>query len=480
MIDHDRARELGAAAIDFTLGEDEAAELAAHLRECAECRAYEAGLRADAAHLADIAPSDAPIAVRVALEAAISRPVEWRDRRNSRPLMVLIAATLLLAAAIGTIVVGGLIRDEDDPRVELPPLPASPIESSAAETAEPSLPTPGETVAIPTASAAEPGGAPIGETPTPAPQPAVALEAGRWARLNTALDVRSEPGLGAPVVVHLNRGRLAYVIDGTQVAADGRVWYEVLTSRDERGWLSAATSGRALMYQDGVDATVVYCATVRQRPGATVILGNLAIPVQLFEADELAVADLAHARASAELCATMPIVNGSAVSAETDAGFEICGIPTLDAGAWSLRTPEGAVAAIGLPLFGGSSTGGDDPRARLLLLAGGGSGAANDRTVCIDIAIGTADLDGGLDAVFRADACAEVVSLDDAAIVVRGVAPWPTDEYPFERHPGSHVDPAVAAGSQMGVAITIGDGPQPSVTVVPADVGGCGDVSATP
>ena len=176
----------------------------------------------------------------------------------------------------------------------------------------------------------------------------------------------------------------------------------------------------------------------------------------------------------------MPIANGSPTSAATDAAFEICGSPAFDAGSWSLRALSGAVADIGLSLLGGSSAAGDDPRARLLLLAGGGSGLANDRTACIDIALGTAALDGGLDTAFSANACAEVVSVDEAAIVVRGVAPWSTDEYRFERHPGSQVDPAITAGSLMGLAITIGDGAQPPVTVDPAEMAGCGGVNATP
>ena len=60
MIDHDRAQELSATAIDFALGDADREALQSHLDGCPDCRAIDERIRADAHAIADLLMLDAP------------------------------------------------------------------------------------------------------------------------------------------------------------------------------------------------------------------------------------------------------------------------------------------------------------------------------------------------------------------------------------------------------------------------------------
>lgn len=102
MIGHDVARRSAASAIDFELRPDEQAELDAHLRSCATCRAVTAGLAADAAGLHNLDLGPVPMTVRadVAIRAE-------RHGSGGRTWTVLLAtAALLVLVIVGGAAVG--------------------------------------------------------------------------------------------------------------------------------------------------------------------------------------------------------------------------------------------------------------------------------------------------------------------------------------------------------------------------------------
>ncbi len=74
MIDHDRALELAAAALDFPLSDDDREALRLHLDGCAGCRAVDERLRADARAIAGLATQDAPVDLRARILAATAAP----------------------------------------------------------------------------------------------------------------------------------------------------------------------------------------------------------------------------------------------------------------------------------------------------------------------------------------------------------------------------------------------------------------------
>ncbi len=60
MIDHDRALELAATALDFGLSDADRAALREHLDGCPACRAIDGRLRADARRIAELPLLAAP------------------------------------------------------------------------------------------------------------------------------------------------------------------------------------------------------------------------------------------------------------------------------------------------------------------------------------------------------------------------------------------------------------------------------------
>jgi anti-sigma factor RsiW len=106
MIDHLPFRLLAAAAVDETLAPADAAELDRHLVSCAACRRELVGMRHDHQALAELSPVPTAAWVRESLlEAA-------RGRRGAGQWMLLAAAVLLMALAIGAGLVAGALLQE--------------------------------------------------------------------------------------------------------------------------------------------------------------------------------------------------------------------------------------------------------------------------------------------------------------------------------------------------------------------------------
>ena len=124
---HDRALDLVATRVDFALTASERESLDRHLDECARCRRDAAGVAEDARRLAArpvhrLAPDRAAV-MRLSLE---------RPRRGMSPVMVLVAAALLLLLGIATAAVGAeIVRRLEEPRLAVEPVPSVAIVSPA-------------------------------------------------------------------------------------------------------------------------------------------------------------------------------------------------------------------------------------------------------------------------------------------------------------------------------------------------------------
>jgi YVTN family beta-propeller protein len=116
MNNHQRARQLAAAAIDFELAPRERHELAEHLSTCDPCRGFDAGVRSDMAALRSISWRPAPARVREAVSDAVAvseriAPVAVEGRLwkpltsqsfglNRVAVVVALLATLLLSLTL--------------------------------------------------------------------------------------------------------------------------------------------------------------------------------------------------------------------------------------------------------------------------------------------------------------------------------------------------------------------------------------------
>jgi hypothetical protein len=115
VIDHDRALELAASAIDFGLSPAEDAELTEHLASCAACRSTVAALSGDAAAIAALDHEDAPAELRERIRAAVPPAADAdagsaassRQGRTIRfPTRYQRPALLAAAAAVTVAIVG--------------------------------------------------------------------------------------------------------------------------------------------------------------------------------------------------------------------------------------------------------------------------------------------------------------------------------------------------------------------------------------
>ena len=173
-MNHAEFQRMAATAVDFGLSPGERAELEMHRRSCAICREAERRLLDDAEALRRLPQVDAPAELRAAIEWHGLNAVEpYRMHRNARWLVLLVAASLLVTLVMGTVVVGGWLREERDRSVIDPDLTASP--SASASTASPTLP-----IASPSPRAT------ATESPTPTaaatlPPPPTLLSGETWA-----------------------------------------------------------------------------------------------------------------------------------------------------------------------------------------------------------------------------------------------------------------------------------------------------------
>ena len=101
MNEHRRIQELAAIALDFTPSADERTRLEAHLRDCATCRRFAAGLQADQ-ELARARPSrHAPAHVRQAVVAANDRPLPRFSAERLLPVFGAAVIVLAMLAGLG-------------------------------------------------------------------------------------------------------------------------------------------------------------------------------------------------------------------------------------------------------------------------------------------------------------------------------------------------------------------------------------------
>jgi hypothetical protein len=149
--DHDRARELAALEVDFSLEAEDAAWLEDHLRACAVCRRWRHALRADARALSSLPDVSAPHRVRDRVLDDVDR-----RRRSGIPPLFAVAATLVVAIA-GTVLLADLLPGQFGARPPGSPVPptgtVSPTVSST------SSPSPTQTLAASPTPSASPSAA---------------------------------------------------------------------------------------------------------------------------------------------------------------------------------------------------------------------------------------------------------------------------------------------------------------------------------
>ncbi|MFL5667821.1 MAG: hypothetical protein ACJ77U_00390, partial [Chloroflexota bacterium] len=122
MIDHEAARVLAAAALDFDLSDEDDQRLLAHMVGCDRCRTFADGLGTDNRAIAGLPSEDAPVALRArildAIPAATAQPTDLPvaptpTPRTSRGLLSSIPRryqgplALTAAAAVIVALIGG-------------------------------------------------------------------------------------------------------------------------------------------------------------------------------------------------------------------------------------------------------------------------------------------------------------------------------------------------------------------------------------
>lgn len=111
MTDHTRAVRLTATALDFTLTPEERLELEMHRAECVICRQVDLDLRSDAEALRRLPRRDASTQLWQTIADAAWRGEQPRSRTG---LILLVAAILMLAMAIGGGIAASQWLERDD------------------------------------------------------------------------------------------------------------------------------------------------------------------------------------------------------------------------------------------------------------------------------------------------------------------------------------------------------------------------------
>lgn len=132
MIEHRRALDLAATAIDFPLDAAERGLLESHIRECSACRAEVSAFREDAARLSALPEIRPPSWVRGAI---------GRTHRPNRFILLAAAALLLTASAGAAFLIGTALRDDRVVDVRPSVNPIATVSVSGPPTGSP-IPTP--------------------------------------------------------------------------------------------------------------------------------------------------------------------------------------------------------------------------------------------------------------------------------------------------------------------------------------------------
>jgi hypothetical protein len=101
MSQHRRYQQLAAQALDFGATTAEAADLAAHLRDCTDCRRFDAGLRTDEALVRSWSRAHAPERVRHAVVTAATSSVRPSGLERVTPLVAVVAVLAALVLGWG-------------------------------------------------------------------------------------------------------------------------------------------------------------------------------------------------------------------------------------------------------------------------------------------------------------------------------------------------------------------------------------------
>ena len=363
--------------------------------------------------------------------------------------------------------------------------------------------TPKTTAPSPTASAISSTATPEVElSPTePAASPSAAtapdLTPSLWAMVVAdVVNVRASAGLSAPIRGSLKRGQFVYVLETTPVAVNDLNWYEIQATPLLRGWAAVADASETLLSPDGASGRTEWCATptdsayalAEETPKASLVLGHVPIQSDLFSLAALNAHDLAWVDGAKTVCPTFELSDGNVTSATFRADFVTCLHPWEGAVGWYVSRGDASVGPNGEPgirstkvreaLFGYAQS--SPPRQnpdQLLILAHARDNnyQPSSQTICINVQVSGGKSNTTVNASFSADVCAEVVSIDTDAVVLRGIEPWDgRSDMPFFRYPGSAIDAGIVAGSTIGMRIVADDGVAGAVHMRPTAETGCG------
>ena len=362
--------------------------------------------------------------------------------------------------------------------------------------------TPETAVPSPTASASSPTATPeVEPSPTePAASPSVApapdLKPSLWAKvIADAVNVRASAGLASPIRGTVKRGQFVYVLETAPVTVSDLTWYEIQATPILRGWAAVADASETLLSPDGASGKAEWCAAptdsayalAEDTPKAGLVLGRVATQSDLFSLAALNAHDLAWVDGAKPVCPTFELSNGSVTSATFRADFVTCVHPWEGAVGWYVSRGDASVGPNGEPgsrstkvreaLFGyAQSYPPHQNPDQLLILAHARDNnyQPSSQTICIDVQVSGGKSNTTVDTSFSADVCAEVVSIDTNAVVLRGIAPWDgRSDLQFFRYPGSAIDAGIVAGSTIGIRIVADDGVAGAVHMRPTAVTGC-------
>lgn len=188
----------------------------------------------------------------------------WQ-RDGFRQVVVWLAAGSAAVAALLVAVLVAMGGSNDGAGAGASSMPsASPSGVAAATASETPTPTAAVTAtatATPTASPATTT-APTATTPpaTPVPVAPAGLARG-WARVNTGLNLREEPGIGSAAVTRLPNDEVVWVVGGPQ-SRDGYDWYEVRTLGNDHGWIATGPASDPFATSISEEETLLSCGPV--------------------------------------------------------------------------------------------------------------------------------------------------------------------------------------------------------------------------
>ena len=240
----------------------------------------------------------------------------------------------LVLLVIGGLVVGAILRSDDE-------VPTGAVSPSATPSA-PSSVSPSSS-ALPTATA----------SPTPVPTPAgppQEIPVGAWATVAVdELNVRSAAGADSSSNYLLVRGSVVHVAEGPTIVADLN-WYRIASLGGATGWVTSGWVAEPFMTTLVEDPTLIRCGEVgapvfdlvngEPTPHDPISIGDLALPAAAFSNLSLGAIELLRG-VGAEACFSAQLGSNGVPVVSAQLSVSACGHPARDGNLFRLRPAAG-------------------------------------------------------------------------------------------------------------------------------------------